>query len=89
MLHISLFEVIGTVAVYLFRPVMRVNCALCCFTLHRLNKYAATVPITSNNDICNRYQYCNFGEARAESSMMMVYVNRNMLLTYCMVQSPS
>jgi len=88
-LHISLFEVIGTVAVYLFRPVMRVNCALCCFTLHRLNKYAATVPITSNNDTCNTSQYCNFGEARAESSMMMVYVNRNMLLTYCMVQSPS
>ena len=41
--------------------------------------YAATIPITSNNDICNRIQHCNFGEAQAESSLMMVYVNRNML----------
>jgi len=24
-------------------------------------------------------QYCNFGEAQAVSSLMMVYVNRNML----------
>jgi len=40
--------------------------------------YAATVPITSNNDICNRYQHCNFGEAQAESALMMVYINRNM-----------
>jgi len=30
-------------------------------------------------DICDRYQHCNFGEAQAESSLMMVYVNRNML----------
>jgi len=42
---------------------------------------AATVLITSNNNIvlCNRSQHCNFGEAQAESSLMMVYVNRNML----------
>jgi len=40
---------------------------------------AATVPITSNNDICDRYEHCNFSEAQAESSLMMVYVNRNML----------
>ena len=30
--------------------------------------YAATVPVTSNNDICNRSQHCNFNEAQAESS---------------------
>jgi len=42
-------------------------------------EYSVTCPITSNNDICNRYQHCNFGEAQAESSLMMVYVNRNML----------
>jgi len=41
--------------------------------------YAATIPITSYKDICNRYQHCNFGEAQAESSLMMVYVNGNML----------
>jgi len=40
---------------------------------------AATVPITSDNDICNRYQHRNFGEAQADSSLMMVYINRNML----------
>jgi len=40
--------------------------------------YAATIPITSNNDICNGYQRCNFGEALADSFLMMVYVNRNM-----------
>jgi len=40
--------------------------------------YGATVPITSNNDICNRYQHCNFGEAQAECALMTVYVNRNM-----------
>ena len=39
----------------------------------------ATIPITSYNDICNRSQHCNFGEAQAESSLMMVYVNQNML----------
>ena len=39
---------------------------------------AATVPITSNNYICNRYQHCNFGEAQAGGSLVMVYVNRNM-----------
>ena len=43
------------------------------------NKHAATIPITSPNDMCNRNQYCNFGEAQAESSLMMVYVYRNML----------
>jgi hypothetical protein len=42
-------------------------------------KYAATVTIASNNDIRNQYQHCNFGEAQAESSLMMAYVNRNML----------
>jgi len=31
------------------------------------------------NDICNRYQHCNFREAQAESSLMMIYVNRIML----------
>ena len=41
--------------------------------------YATTIPITSYNDICNRSQHCNSGEAQAESSLMMVYVNRNML----------
>ena len=30
-------------------------------------KYAATIPIISNNDICNRYQHCNFGKAQAEA----------------------
>ena len=50
--------------------------------------YAATVPITSNNDICNRYQHCNFGESKAESSLMMVYVNRNMLEQILMVCWP-
>ena len=40
---------------------------------------AATVPITSNNDIYNRYQHRNFGEAQAESSLMIVCVNRNMM----------
>jgi len=44
-----------------------------CFGLHW-----ATIPITSNNELCNRYQHCNFSEAHAESSLMMVYVNRNM-----------
>jgi len=44
-----------------------------------LTAYAATIPITSYNDICNRYQHCNFDEVQAESSLMMVYVNRNML----------
>ena len=44
-----------------------------------LTKYAATVPITSNNDMCNRYQHCNFGEAQVESSLVMIYVNRNIL----------
>jgi len=29
--------------------------------------------------ICNRSQHCNFNEAQAESALMMVYVNRNML----------
>ena len=29
--------------------------------------------------ICNPSQHCNFGETQAESSLMMVYVNRNML----------
>jgi len=29
--------------------------------------------------MCNRSQHCNFGEAQAESSLMVVYVNRNML----------
>ena len=29
--------------------------------------------------ICNRSQHCNFSETQAESSLMMVYVNRNML----------
>ena len=43
------------------------------------NKYAATIPMTSNNDICNRSQHCNFKEAQDERSLMMVYVNRNML----------
>jgi len=33
----------------------------------------------NNLRICNRYRHCNFGEAQAESSLMMVYVNRNML----------
>ena len=42
-------------------------------------RLSATVPITSYNDICNQSQHCNFGEAEAESSLMMVYVNRNML----------
>ena len=41
--------------------------------------HAATVPMTSNNDICNRSQHCNFSDAQAESSLMMVYGNRNML----------
>jgi len=40
---------------------------------------AVTIPITSNNDICNRSQHCNFSEAQSESSLMMVYVNRNTL----------
>jgi len=55
----------------LFGPIMRVDRAQCGVPLH-------TVPITSNNDICNRYQHCNFSEAQADSSLMMVYVNRNM-----------
>ena len=29
--------------------------------------------------IRNRRKHCNFNEAQAESSLMMVYVNRNML----------
>jgi len=43
------------------------------------NKYAVTISITSYSDICNWSQSCNFSEAQAESSLMMVYVNRNML----------
>ena len=39
----------------------------------------ATIPTTSNNDICYRSQQSNFSEAQAERSLMMVYVNRNML----------
>jgi len=27
------------------------------------NRYAATIPTTSNNNICNQSQQCNFGEA--------------------------
>ena len=42
-------------------------------------KCAAAVKLTSKNDICNRYQHCNSGESQAESSLMMVYVNQNML----------
>jgi len=30
--------------------------------------------------ICNRSQHCNCSEAQAESSLMMVYVNRNMYI---------
>jgi hypothetical protein len=37
--YISLFEVIGIVVAYMFRPVMRVDRAQC------------TIPITSNNDM--------------------------------------
>ena len=50
-------------------------------TVHsaRWNKYVATTPITSYNDICNRSQHCNFGKEQAERSLMIVYVNRNML----------
>ena len=40
---------------------------------------ALSTRITSYNDVCNRSQHCNFGEAQAESSLMMVFVNRNML----------
>ena len=62
-------------------------CTVHSFTVHSArstpitgrNKYAATIPITSHNDICNWSQSCNFGEAQAESSLMMVYVNWNML----------
>jgi len=65
----------------LFSPVIRVNRALCRVHNARsthitgLNKICTRVLITSNNNICNRYQHCNFGEAQAESSLMMVYVN--------------
>jgi len=31
------------------------------------------------SDLCNRSQHCDFGEVQVESSLMMVYVNRNML----------
>ena len=89
--YISLFEVIGTVAAYFVQSYYA--CGLCTVqsgtvplcTVHNPHawrdwkKYAATVTITSNNDTCNRYQHCNFSEAQAESSLMMVYVNRNML----------
>jgi len=88
--YISLYEVIDIVAAYLFRLAMPVDRALCevnNFTLHSArstgiagrNKYAATISITSYNVICNRTQYCNFGEAQAESNLTMIYVNRNML----------
>jgi len=50
--------------------------------------YAAVRPITSYNDICNRSQHFNFGEAQAESPLMMVYVNRNMLEQFFYIHGP-
>ena len=40
---------------------------------------AATAPKTSLTTCIHWNQYCNFGEAQTVSSLMMVYVNRNML----------
>jgi len=49
----------------LFSPVTRVDRALC----GQFDSTQCTI----------RYQHCNFGEAQAESSLTMIYVNRNML----------
>ena len=46
-------------------------------------KYAPTIPTTSSNDMCNRSQHCNLAKHRLRSSLMMVYVNRNMLEQLC------
>ena len=49
-------------------------------TIHTHNRTEQNMkPQTSNNDIFNSYQHCNFSESQAENSLMMVYVNRNML----------
>jgi len=63
---ISLCEVIGIVAAYVFRPVMRADRAMC------------KVKLCTLHDP-HRSQNCNFGEAQAKSSLMIVYVNRNIL----------
>ena len=42
-------------------------------------KYAATAPKTSLMTCVHLNQYCNFGEAQTTSSLMMAYVNQNMV----------
>ena len=53
--------------------------AISSFLVPSYTAYAATIPITSYNDICNRSQHCNFGEAQAGISLMMFHVSRNMV----------
>ena len=56
-----------------------------CFGLHKPSSSscacacAATAPKTSLTTCIHWNQYCNFGEAQTVSSLMTVYVNRNML----------
>jgi len=44
-----------------------------------LNKTCSHGTENLMNDMYDWNQYCNFGEAQTVSSLMMVYVNRNML----------
>ena len=58
----SLFEVFGTVAAYFVQ-----SCYAC-----------GSCTVQSGTPHNARSTHCNFGEAQAESSLMMVSVNRNM-----------
>ena len=48
-----------------------------CFGLHKPSSGSSMSVLRQSCNI--DYQYCNFGEAQTVSSLMMVYVNRNML----------
>jgi len=54
---------------FLYVDLLNINFTLnindCPFIADRTN-YAATIPITSSKDICNRSQHCNFSEAQTE-----------------------
>ena len=56
-----------------------VHCEFCTHTKQDGTKYAATAPKTSLKTCIHWNKYCNFGEAKTVSSLMVVYVNRNML----------
>ena len=63
----------------MLRQTYNVDFGYICEVIRIVAAYVATIPITSYDGICNRSQHCNFGEAQAESSLMMVYVNRNVM----------